>query len=552
MAPAAEFVRPSDMARLPPGYDRRFMKRRARQLLGSVAAQLWLAAAAAAQQDLRALLPDDSLAVVSAGDPRGAVRALHAAVGDVPKGLPPEVAALVGTGLLFLRTVLGGDPDAFVERLAAGGAAFAVVADGEQARSLLVLRPGDLQAARAWFAARGEGVHAETVGDLLLVANDREGCARLRAGVEKPGSRWVSAATGTAVLSGTVDLAAVRARLGERAVRVAALDGGGRFLLVPIAYALEAGTALRFSVHGGAALTLQADVDAAVVGSKWEGLLAAKGEPRAMLPLLPEGVALLSLDRSLRSLLAHAERFLGESDQVGVQSFLSIAEALDGASTSFLDDLLGGLREPFTVHVLPVPAAADGEVQSPLQLPGLVLTAPIGEPAVEPILSRMAQVLATIANGERAQRGQRPFVLRALRSELGKGFVAEAPEWRGPGLPPIETALSPTLLCGHGHMVLATTTAAAEQVLGAAAAGKTQQVTADLAIVRGPQLAALLTRSRAALELGRMLDEGEGPADARRFFSTLIALAEALREATLRATVQGGTTHLELRLERRR
>jgi len=536
MASTAHFVRPPDMARLVPGYDRRFMKRRARHLLGSVAAPLWLAAAAAAQQDLRAFLPDDSLAVVAVGDPRGAVRALHAAVGDVPKGLPPEVAALVGTGLVVMRTLLGGDVDGFVERLAAGGAALAVVADGERARSLLVLRPGDLPAARAWFAARGEGVYAETAGDLLLVAANREGCARLRAGVEKPGSRWVGAATGAAVLSGTVDLAAVRTRLGDRAVRVAALDGGGRFLLAPVAHALETGTALRFAVHGGEVLTLQADVDAAVVGSKWEGLLAANGEPRAMLPLRPDGVALLTLDRSLRALLANAERFLGESDQLGVKSFLSIAEALDGASTSFLDDLLGGLREPFTVHVLPVAPGADGEPESPLQLPGLVLTAPIADAAVEPILSRMAQVLATIANGERAQRGRRPFVLRALRSELGKGFVAEAPEWRGPGLPPIEAALSPTLLCGHGHMVLATTTVAAEQVLGAAAAGKTQQVAADLAIVRGPQLAAVLTRSRAALELGR----------------TLIALAEALREATLRLTVHGGATHLELRLERRR
>jgi len=522
---------------------------------------------ATAQRPLRSVLPADCLLVVEAPEPTAGVRALTRALGDVPEGLPADVVALVGVGLTVLRTNLGSATDAWVDTMARGGAAFALRRRGETVEPLLVVRPGDLEAAERWCSARGSQLHFARVDDLLVLAASRAGCDDLRRLAANPpanapgGGDAAAAEPGPrgAVVYGRVDLEAVRQLLGSRAPSVAALDGGGRFLLGPIVHALAHGHWATFAVHAAGPLELHAEIDASVQGTPWAGLLPAPASPTdappRRLPLVPGGLARFTVDRSLRALLQTPARFLAEGDVVAVQSFLSIADVFDGARSSFVDDLLGGLREPLVLHVLPILAAEDGS-SSPMALPGFVLTAPIANEAVVPVLRRTAQMLLTIVNAERQGRGQRPFLVRAVRSEVGEGLVAEAPPWRGPGLPPVELQLAPTVLWGHGHVVLASTREAAEQVLALAVEGavaaSSQPAAGDEILFRGPAIAAAIATNREVLELGRMLDEGEDQAQAQRFFAVLAVVAGSLQKVVLQSQVTRDRTRLSLLLERRR
>jgi hypothetical protein len=169
---------------------------------------------------------------------------------------------------------------------------------------------------------------------------------------------------------------------------------------------------------------------------------------------------------------------------------------------------------------------------------------------LETVLRRTAQVFTLIVNAERGQRNQRPFQIRSCVEGEWHGLSGELSEWRGPGAPPIEQALSPTLLFGKGHVCLASTRDAALALLGEVAAGRTQTLTGDRIELYGPALARTLARSREVLELARMLDEGESSSESHRFWSVLQVLAADI--ACLRLSLVPGQdrTTLELALRR--
>ncbi|MFY9345799.1 MAG: hypothetical protein WAT39_25130, partial [Planctomycetota bacterium] len=328
------------------------------------------------------------------------------------------------------------------------------------------------------------------------------------------------------------------------------LDAGARFLLLPLAFAATNADLAQWSLGGGERLVLRAGARCSVRGDAHGGLLAPPPAADAGdVPPADSDLGWLRLDRNLRALLAHPERFLRVDEALAVQGFLSIADAIDGARSSFVDDLLGGLAEPFTLHVLPVTAPEDGPPPR-LQLPGFALLAKVAEPKAEAVMARVAQALALIANAERGQRGQGPFPLRAQSTATGHGFVAEPLAWRGPGAPPIEQGLSPTLWFENGHAVLASTFAAAQAVAARTYGPRARSSGGDRLVLRGPAWTEALALSRSVLELGRVLDEGEDQKAAARFFDILLLVLRAVREVGIAVDCTAERTSVEVTLER--
>ena len=391
---------------------------------------------------LRGVLPDEVLVVAEIAAPAAAVRAIGEALGRVPDALPPEALAPLAVALTALQVGLSGSLAEFAERLAGGGAVVGLLPAANTVVTLAVTRPPSLAAALAFCARHPDRVHAAAAGELLLVSSTAAGLDLLRARAAVPAGRWAGVDFGERLvngqnrwLRGVVDLAGVRRLLGDGAPQVERLDGGGRFLLAPFVHALAAAPWLRFGLAAGTRLVLDAEAEASVRGTKFGELLATPGEAPSLPPLPDDGLLFVSLDRCVGSLFRNLERLLPPADVLAAQGFLSIADALDGTRSSFVEDLLGGLAEPFGFYVVPCKHELDG-ASPPLVLPGFALVAPMATAAVEGILFRFAQTFATIVNAERGQRGQSLFVLRTLREERGKGLVAEPTPWRGPGRPP--------------------------------------------------------------------------------------------------------------------
>jgi len=527
------------------GYVLQFMTR----ILRCAIAVLGLVQFSMPQQDLRALLPADCAVEVGVAAPVRLIEALESAIGDLPPDLPAAVRAMAGVGLLAARNWLGAPVSELAATLAGGGAVLGLRRDGTRFAPFLVTRPAAPEDARDWLR-RYPDVETVIVDGLLLASSTAAGCAELRRGLaaraQAVGVGERAAAEPMAWLE--VDLVALRDRLPRGAV--GEFDGGQRFLLAPAVAAVLRGERLRAELTGGDVLRLVARVDASTRGTRWGGLLAVGGAPRPAIALPADGALQITIDRSLGALLGSPARFLSDSDQLGVQEFLSIAELLAGPKASFVDDLVGGLQEPFVLSVLGL-EPAEGE-SCPIRLPGVALTAAIDSADVTVALRRAAQVLATIINAERLEQGRRPFVLRRASSEFGDGLVAEPPLWRGPGLPPVEDTLTPTLMWSEEHVVLATTRTAAEGVMRRVAGGVDGVVAGDVITLHGDSLARLITANRRVLELGRMLDEGETMSDAARFFDIMTAVAAAVRSLVVTVDYGADATTMTFELERRR
>ncbi|MCB9886904.1 MAG: hypothetical protein H6838_15540 [Planctomycetes bacterium] len=239
-------------------------------------------------------------------------------------------------------------------------------------------------------------------------------------------------------------------------------------------------------------------------------------------------LATLTLDRSLHRLLAQPATYLSPAGVTQVDSFLSIADGFDGPNSSIVDELFGRLAEPATLFVLApqLPPAAE---RPPLLLPDFAACVPVADARVEAVVRRVLDLIGIVVNAERAQRRQAPLLLRRWRGEHGSGLAAELPEWRGPGAPPLEAVLSPVVAFGHGHLVVASTTRAAERVLAACAAPEREHVRGDLLRLSGAAIADALATSRDALVLARMLDEGEDQAGAARFFAIADAVLRSVQ-----------------------
>lgn len=522
--------------------------------LGSAALAAWLGGlgvVSAQEPQPSGWLPPECLFAVSVPAPVEAVRSLAGAAGGLPTDLPDDVQALAGAGMLFLRSQIGGSVEDFVERMAGSGAAFGVLRGDGKRRFLpvLVTRPGDPKAAAAFFE-RFPRAAVATHDDLLLVSNAPAGLARLRAHCENVGPSGRAAEPSTdAAIAGRVDLLALRELV--PALRPRELGVGPGLLFAPLvaAFGEAAAIDLRLLVDDDSAIRFSASLDAGIRGARAAGLLAAGGDERDLAPLPRSGIAQIALDRSVAALLRVPEEFVNMAGQLQVQSFLSIADAIDGATTSFTEDLVGGLGEPILVTIVEDEPPAP---RSPFVLPGIVLSAPMKGDEVETVMRRAAQVFAVIVNAERAQNRRRPFLVRSARSELGRGLVAEPPPWRGPGEPPVEDALTPTLLFGNGHVVLATTLPAAEAVLSTLAEQGPERIAGDRIQLRGPTIARALERSRSPLELARMLDEGETPREAARFWDIAIALANVMARLDVAIDFGADATTLVLELERAR
>lgn len=530
----------------------------------SIAAMLAIASLPA-QAPLRALLPADCAIAVEVRDAGRAFDRIAAAVGDLPVDLPMEVRTTIGAGLLALPVLLGAEPRELVAGLAGGGAALGLAAVDGRPEPLLVLQPPDVARAARWLERRETTMQWELVGERLLIARSPGALERLRQGVAAHGGRFGShraAGDGavdaeanhdadTVVAEAFVDLEELRRQLPALREPGRGLDGAGRFLLGGIADALRDARTLTATLHADDALRLQVAIDAGVP-AQWRELMPARGEARPAPPAPPGTLLSIGLDRGLHALFAAPGRHLRPEQVTQLQSFLSIADQIDGNS-SFVDDLLGNLREPWHLFVLGADEDAIDPADVPdLLLPGFALVAGVRDEVAERVLRRMAQVFVVIANAERMQRRDAPFVLRALRAGEAGGFVARPLPWRGPGRPPTEQALSPTLAFGSGHCVLASTESAACAVLDAIAeAGDAAPVLrGDVVELHGAALARLIRRDAGPLALARMLDEGETRAEAERFFAVAAATADAF-DARLEITADADATRLSLEVRRR-
>jgi hypothetical protein len=514
-----------------------------------------------AQGDLRPLLakvPDAAVAVATVADPSVVARSLTELLAPVPVGLPADLVTRLGVGLTALRVALDGSTAAWLQRMAGGGLVVAVLppAVGVDWQWLLLTRPTDVAAADAWCAAHGERLHRTVLGDLLVLGPNAAVVEQVRAREATVSGRWsasdaVPAAAITPGIAARIDLTALRSWLGPRAPMLERLGGAARFVFAPIVHALTAASWLQLDLRADASrLHIGVQADASLLSVPYSALLA-NGAGSTARPTLPaDGLLSLTLDRSLRALLDEPGRFLAADDVQSVQGFLSIADALDGPRSSFVTDLLGGLREPITLQVLPRAAVDDESELPPLQLPEFVVSVVVADERAIDVMFRTARVLATIVNAERAQRGEAPFLMRRLQDGNGHGLVAEPPPWRGPGRAPVDRQLSPTLWVGGGRVALASTVRAAQAAVVRPLAPAA--VTGDAVVLRGPAIAAAIAGSRSALALGRMLDEGEDRAEAQRFFAALIAVTETIAELRLGVVLEAATTQFELELERRR
>ncbi|MBX3461687.1 MAG: hypothetical protein KF830_00815 [Planctomycetes bacterium] len=500
-----------------------------------------LAPGAAAQGGpaLLAAVPDAAVVVAAARAPASAVAALGAWLEPLPPGLPPEVVGQIGAGLAAVRAALGGATTDWVHQFAAGGAVAAwVPGPGGGWQWLVVTEPADATAAAAFCRARLPTVPCRVDGGRL-----HWGTCTAPAGGRWAASPLAAAAASPGVV-GAVDLAALRQRF---AGNWSLPTGAAQVVFAPVVHALAQAAWLQVGLTAvGDRLQVTATADASLRSTAF-GALLADGDPPGV--AWPEAaIAGLRLDRSLRRLLAEPASFLPPEGVQAVAAFLSIADALDGPRTSFVDDLLGGLHEPITLLALPA-AAADADEAGPITLPAFAAVAGVRDQRAVDLALRTAQLLATIANAERAQRGEAPFAVRRRRDELGHGLIAEAPPWRGPGLPPPDRQLSPTVWAAGGRLAVASTTAAALAACAAEAAPAGGRG-GDQFVLRGRALAAALAASRPALELARMLDEGEDRGEAQRFFAVLERVAAALDVLEVRLEVEAATTRLEVLAER--
>ena len=490
-------------------------------------------------------MPDAAVAVVRCADPSAAVAALLGALGAVPVGMPDVVKVQIGVGIAMLRAFCDGDVAPFVARLAAGGVAIGWQLTAAGPEPTVVLRPGDAAAARRWCGEHLPQWRLRGQGDCLVLT--RSGAA----GEPTATGRWANTEFGdVAAVQAVVDLEALRNAAGDQWPTWERLDGPQRILFAPLVAALGMGRRGQLALHLDAGLRIAAHFDASLRAASTAGLLTDPA-PHVELPLPDSSIARVRLDRSFTRLLRTPQQFLGPAQAVVAQSFVSIADAIDGASSSFVEDLLGGLAEPFVLHVLS--AEPEASRDSALLLPEFALVAPLATTNAGELVLRAARTLSTIANVERQQRGRTQFWLRAMRTETGHGLTAEPMPWRGPGAPPVELAMTPTVWIERGHVVVATTHSAALRVLQATApeSAPTSR-TGDRLAVRGAPLAAWIADNRGVLELGRMLDEGEDRAAASRFFDIVQAVVGAVQSVALSIDVDAAATRVELRLERSR
>jgi hypothetical protein len=514
----------------------------------------------------RSLLPDNALAAIEIADPAAAVQAVLAQLGPVPADLPEATRGRISLGLLGLTAALGSTPERWARRLAGGGAVLGWVPHDGAPVAVAITRPDDPAAAGAWCRrVLGEG-HHELVGDHLLLAGTPAVLPKLGRSLERGQGRLAGVAIGTArvgtgqigteevgtapgLVQAVVDLEAVRSLLGRHWPSPRHLEPGARLLLAPFATAFDQAKWLRINLVARDGVHVRLVADATARGGDGGGLLVDAPRP---LPKVSADVAVaLRLERSLHGLFAAPAQFLDDDGVLGLQEFLSIADGLDGPTTSFVEHGLGGLGEPIDLLVFGVPALDPDEPRAPLLLPQFALVTSVPGERVEAMFTRMVRLFATIANAERQQQGKRAYLVRARRSDDGgRGIVAETRTWAGTGKPPFEQHLTPTLWFARGHVALASTEQAAIAAIDAACGGVGRGRRGDHLLVHGRALAEALRANHRVLVMSRVLDEGEPPDRADDFVRGLEAIAAAIGTLELSSTSADRRTEVTLVLRR--
>ena len=518
--------------------------------------------AAPAANGLAALLPAETVLFVECDDLRALVDATLALAHPLPAPAQLGQIALTAAVLATFGTTLHG----VIADLAPAQVAFAVVLpkDGRPVPVLLARVSDEAQArARAGKIARlgvyvGDGVCA-----LFPAPGDVERWRRFVQSehprlADEPALR-AAPALPTPGLRAWFDVARLRR---ERSL-YGNLDPGGRFFFGPIATALDRGEDLHAVLHVDAeGLRIEADLDATAVGVEPAALLfAAGGAPRLCLPPMSGALAVVEVDRSLRHYLQHLDDLLPEPVATRVRGEAANLDLIIGGG-SFADELLGGVVEPlrFVVVGAPTPTADDdaSDDDAPparprLDLPGMALVAKVETERAEQLLNRGFYRFAAIFSAQRAQQQLPPRMPQVVHDGDLRLHVMRGPAFPGVGDPPTGEQIEATLVFAHGHAVLATTPACARQVVAALAGeGATREETlrGDVLRLHGAPIADYLRRNAGAITLGRVLDEGETIAQARRFVDG-IATAIALID-TLELRIEPGPAHTRARLDLRR
>lgn len=503
----------------------------------------------------RSMLPDEALAAVEVADPPAAVAALLSALGNVPEGLPMAVRGQVAVGAAAVVVALGGTPQRWAERVAGGGAVVGLLPHEGKAVAVAITQPDDMDGAIKWFSrVLGAERHA-VVGKHLLLAGAATALPKLRKHVEQSDGKWGNVALSNCSDGGStdirilVDLQSWRELSGDKWPSAAKLDGVGRFFLAPVAHVLAEARWLRIAIGGGDRLLVEVEADASARGRDDGQMLLAKPRPLPVLP--PDGVAALRLERSLHRLFATPETFLDEDERLAIGEFLSIADALDGPHTSFVDDGLGGLGEPLDLLVFASAADEGSDDRAPASLPQFAFVTEVTGKPTEALMKRMLRLFATIVNTERMQMGKQAFLVRNRRGDDGgHGIVSEPRNWQGPGLPPIEQQVTPTIWFDDGFVALASTHAAAIAAIVAAQEAQPAPTRGDRLLVRGGPLARELIVSHRQLAFARMLDEGDSPARADQFFVVLEHIATAIDAFEITLVAEAKVTRATVRLQR--
>lgn len=510
-------------------------------------------AGATSRRDLGDLLPDSTVAILDIVDGVALVENLEQLVGRVPVGV--ELRALLATAPALSRLATGLDLVDLAAAVAPSQALLALVRDGARAEPVYLARVGDGSGDLGFLLRRLRGrAAAEVVDGVLRVARDPavlqrafgDGAGQLGAREGFHELRPVLAAGAGVRLY--VDIARLRAGADGRGLW-SGLDGGGRWVIGPIAAAIDAAT--RFDAVltlTGSGLALAGALDASVLAEQPAARLVAGGRDGYAVPPAPDGTLLrLTLDRSLRGLFGGLDALLGEDEAVEALSFLSIADRL--VQASFVDDLLAGLGEPLTAFVVGAPAG-DAQAAPVVDLPAVVVVARLDAPRAEVLLTRMFRALAQISFFERAQQGRLPFQLRQDRGDPERAtWYAEPVEWRGLEPAPIEACLTPTLTFAAGHAVIATTREAARRMVEALGRAPLGRAVGDVAELEAKPIADYLARNRRVLALNAVLDDGVGLREAENRLRWIDRVLHAIARASVRIAPDRDRTSLRVEVE---
>ena len=213
----------------------------------------------------------------------------------------------------------------------------------------------------------------------------------------------------------------------------------------------------------------------------------------------------------------------------------------------------GRLTEPLTLMVIARDEEETGWLEMPgIWLPSFVLVAKLDDTRAQGMLERAAGVFAFIINNERAMQRKGPFRLRITRVDGFKLMVARPPDWRGEGKPPLDHALSPTLLFTDGHVILSSTIDGAVAVARGLGSASGRAVSGDYIELDGEEVAAYIDKNIGALTLNKVFEEGLSEAEADEQFANFALFSRVIKQLTIRIRPGKGETSISIRAVRLR